>query len=115
MSFTSSTTLLMIVNGIGVPARLLPGYIADKCGQLNIQVPVAYCFALVAWCCNPWQIHPYNCIRRFNFLRYVDSLVDRTPLWLTKDFFELQNVDRKATRVPTPTRAGLGAPGCHLS
>lgn len=50
MNFKDSTNLLIIVNGIGIPARLLTGQIADKFGQLNTAVPLACCVAIVAWC-----------------------------------------------------------------
>ena len=49
LPFHDSTVLLIIINGIGVPARLAPAWIADKYGQLNTIVPVAWCVAIVAW------------------------------------------------------------------
>ena len=49
MPFSSSTILLILVNGVGVIARLLPGYFADRFGQLNTLAPLTYCFAIVAW------------------------------------------------------------------
>ena len=49
LSFEKATTLLIIINGIGVPARLVPGYVADKVGQLNLMVPISWCLTTVAW------------------------------------------------------------------
>lgn len=49
MPFKEATTLLIIINGIGIPARLAPGYIADKVGQLNLLVPISWCLVSVAW------------------------------------------------------------------
>ena len=49
LTFKSSTVLLIIVNGIGIPARLLTGQIADRIGVLNTILPLSYCVAIVAW------------------------------------------------------------------
>ncbi len=49
MPFEKATVLLIIINGIGVPARLAPGYVADKVGQLNLLVPISACLVVVAW------------------------------------------------------------------
>ena len=36
MSYADSTNLIIIFNAVGVPARLLTGFVADKfCGPLN--------------------------------------------------------------------------------
>lgn len=44
MSYTNSLNLVIIVNGIGIPARILPGYIADQyIGVLNT---MAICVSL---------------------------------------------------------------------
>jgi len=49
LSYTASTTLVMIINGVGVPARLIPPLFADKFGPLNILVPVLFCAMIVSW------------------------------------------------------------------
>ena len=49
LPFASATNLLIIINGIGVPARLIPAFIADKTGPLNSMVPISCCLVLVAW------------------------------------------------------------------
>lgn len=49
MPFTKATTLLIIVNGIGIPARLIPGLIADKFGTLNTITPLAWALCIVAF------------------------------------------------------------------
>ncbi|KAK5175732.1 uncharacterized protein LTR77_000871 [Saxophila tyrrhenica] len=49
LPFEKATVLLIIINGIGVPARVVPGYVADRVGQLNLLVPISWCLTLVAW------------------------------------------------------------------
>ena len=50
MSYTDSLNLVIIVNGVGLPARVLPGYIADRyIGVLNVQA-----LALVFNCIMLW-------------------------------------------------------------
>lgn len=50
MPFSSSTVLLIIVNAIGIPARLLTGQIADRLGPLNTSIPISCLVTVVAWC-----------------------------------------------------------------
>jgi len=49
MPFSSSTILVMIINGVGVPSRLIPPYFADKIGPVNILVPVLFGTAIAAY------------------------------------------------------------------
>ena len=49
LTFRDSTNLLIIVNGIGIPARLLPAFMGDKVGQLNLIPPMAAVLSVVAW------------------------------------------------------------------
>ena len=45
MSYTDSLNLVIIVNGVGLPARVLPGYIADRyIGVLNVQAAAGVVF-----------------------------------------------------------------------
>ena len=41
--------MLILINGIGIPARLVPGLIADRWGPLNTIVPISCSLVLVAW------------------------------------------------------------------
>jgi predicted MFS family arabinose efflux permease len=44
LSYTSSVTLVILLNGVGIPARLLPGFIADRwTGPLNIFLMITFC------------------------------------------------------------------------
>ena len=48
MSYTDSLNLVIIINGVGIPARVLPGYIADKyTGVLNIFIPIIIANAIL--------------------------------------------------------------------
>jgi hypothetical protein len=43
MSYTESLNLVIIINGVGIPTRILPGYIADHyTGALNIFIPLLF-------------------------------------------------------------------------
>ena len=50
LPFSSATNFLILVNGVGIPARLIPGLIADKFGALNTIVPINWSLIIVAWC-----------------------------------------------------------------
>ncbi|KAK5134536.1 hypothetical protein LTR08_006321 [Meristemomyces frigidus] len=49
LQYTSSTTLIIVINGVGVPARVIPPFFADKVGPLNMFVPAVFGLALVAY------------------------------------------------------------------
>lgn len=65
MTYTDSLNLLLVMNGLGIPGRLLPNHIADRIGALNVFVPAAavagicvLCWmavgstaGLYVWCC----------------------------------------------------------------
>ncbi|KAI6842740.1 MFS transporter, MCP family, solute carrier family 16, member 10 [Hortaea werneckii] len=50
LEFTASTVLVIVINGVGFPARVIPPYFADKVGQLNMLVPTLFCLMIVAYC-----------------------------------------------------------------
>ena len=39
----------MVINGVGIPARIIPPYFADKVGQLNMFVPSLAFLAIVGY------------------------------------------------------------------
>ncbi|KAK5710494.1 hypothetical protein LTR17_018850 [Elasticomyces elasticus] len=47
--FTASTSLVIIVNAVGVPSRVIPPYFADKVGQLNLIFPTMFCLTILAY------------------------------------------------------------------
>ena len=49
LQYTSSTILIIVINGVGVPARILPGFFADKVGQMNMFFPAVCCLTVVAY------------------------------------------------------------------
>ena len=50
-SEATSINLLMVLNGVGVPARLLPAYIAQKwTGPLNLMIPNVLLAAIILYC-----------------------------------------------------------------
>lgn len=49
LNYTSSTVLVIVINGVGVPARVIPPFFADKVGQLNMLVPIISCLVVVAY------------------------------------------------------------------
>ncbi|KAL1586262.1 hypothetical protein WHR41_05500 [Cladosporium halotolerans] len=49
LPYSASTTLVIIINGVGIPARIIPPFFADKFGPLNTVVPVLFCVAIVSY------------------------------------------------------------------
>ncbi|EGP91145.1 unnamed protein product [Zymoseptoria tritici ST99CH_3D1] len=47
LPFTSATTLTIVLNGVGLPFRIIPPLCADRFGQFNVVVPILACFAIV--------------------------------------------------------------------
>lgn len=41
MQYTDSLNLLLVINGVGIPGRLIPNYLADRVGVFNAFVPTA--------------------------------------------------------------------------
>lgn len=39
MPYTESATMVIILNGVGFPARIIPPFFADRYGPLNVLVP----------------------------------------------------------------------------
>ncbi|KXT05631.1 hypothetical protein AC578_5651 [Pseudocercospora eumusae] len=50
LPFTTATTLTTIINGVGMPARVIPPYFADRFGQLNVVTPILLALTVVAFC-----------------------------------------------------------------
>lgn len=50
MSYTDSLNLVMILNGVGLPARILPGYLADNhLGVLNTFIICLFANIVMLW------------------------------------------------------------------
>ncbi|KAF2103579.1 MFS transporter, MCP family, solute carrier family 16, member 10 [Rhizodiscina lignyota] len=49
LPYTTSTTLIIIVNGVGVPARLIPPLFANRYGLLNTFIPLLLSTALLTY------------------------------------------------------------------
>ena len=50
LPFSSATNFLIIINGVGIPARLVPGLIADKFGPLNTILPISWALIITTYC-----------------------------------------------------------------
>ncbi|OLN87648.1 Riboflavin transporter MCH5-like protein 6 [Colletotrichum chlorophyti] len=50
LSYNSSLNLLLVLNGVGVPGRLLPGYIADRFGSVNTLIPMSLAAGALMYC-----------------------------------------------------------------
>lgn len=50
LPFSSAATLIIIINGVGVPARILPAFLATAIGTLNTTAPLCLCIMTVTWC-----------------------------------------------------------------
>ena len=88
LPFSKSTSLLILLNGIGIPARLIPGLIADKFGQLNTIVPISWCLVLVAWnwipVSNVAGLYVWVCFYGIN-IAALQCLIPPTVASLTSD------------------------------
>ncbi|KAI2602928.1 MFS general substrate transporter [Hypoxylon fragiforme] len=51
LAYTDSLNMLLLLNGIGVLGRLLPNYLADRAGPLNLMIPTCLIcgVALLSW------------------------------------------------------------------
>ena len=48
LPYSTSVTILLVLNGVGLPGRLIPSYLADKyCGPLNVIIPCCFISSLV--------------------------------------------------------------------
>lgn len=52
MGYTESLNLLLVMNGVGAPGRLLPNSLADRFGTINVFVPVS---AITGICILCWM------------------------------------------------------------
>ncbi|KAK4149812.1 major facilitator superfamily domain-containing protein [Chaetomidium leptoderma] len=50
MGYTDSLNLLLVMNGAGIPGRLLPNHMADRFGTFNAFVPVAGIAGICVFC-----------------------------------------------------------------
>lgn len=49
MSYSDSAVLVILINGAGIPGRIIPPLLADRTGQLNITGPVVLAFAVCSF------------------------------------------------------------------
>ncbi|CAG9990986.1 unnamed protein product [Clonostachys byssicola] len=49
ISYTEATYLIMIINGTGIPARIIVGLLADRFGPFNTSIPTGLCLTAVAF------------------------------------------------------------------
>ncbi|KAK2045098.1 major facilitator superfamily transporter [Colletotrichum somersetense] len=50
LSYNSSLNLLLVLNGVGVVGRLLPGHIADLIGSINTLIPMSLASGILMYC-----------------------------------------------------------------
>ncbi|TEA12153.1 MFS transporter asaE [Colletotrichum sidae] len=50
LSYTSSLNLLLLLNGTGVPGRVLPNYFADRVGTVNMFIPMSFAAGVMMLC-----------------------------------------------------------------
>ncbi|KAI2627549.1 MFS general substrate transporter [Hypoxylon sp. NC1633] len=65
LSYADSLNLLLILNGVGLPGRLLPNHLADRTGPLNMMIPTSAACGVVmlAWMAvrTPAQLYGWTC------------------------------------------------------
>ncbi|KAK6845481.1 hypothetical protein PG995_015591 [Apiospora arundinis] len=50
LDYSKASILVIILNGAGMPFRVLPPLLADRIGPINVLIPVAFFWAIVTWC-----------------------------------------------------------------
>ncbi|KAH8891625.1 MFS general substrate transporter [Thozetella sp. PMI_491] len=50
LSYSSASILVILINGVGTIARVIPPMLADRFGPLNIILPITVATCLVTWC-----------------------------------------------------------------
>ncbi|CAJ2508971.1 Uu.00g139970.m01.CDS01 [Anthostomella pinea] len=50
LPYSTASILVIILNGAGLPFRVLPPLVADRVGPINVLLPVALIWVVVAWC-----------------------------------------------------------------
>ncbi|KAL2163840.1 hypothetical protein VTH06DRAFT_5899 [Thermothelomyces fergusii] len=50
LDYTSSLNLLLLMNGIGIPGRVIPNYVGDRVGTINVLVPAACLTGVCLFC-----------------------------------------------------------------
>ena len=50
LPYSTASTLIIILNGAGLPFRVIPPLVADRIGPINVLLPVAAFWGIVAWC-----------------------------------------------------------------
>ncbi|OCL12190.1 MFS transporter, MCP family, solute carrier family 16, member 10 [Glonium stellatum] len=97
LSYSTAVILLVILNGVGVPGRLLPGLLADRYfGVLNVFVPLLLLTTIITYCwlaiSSSTSLFIFSCFYGF-FSGAFQSLMPTTIASLTKD------LDRLGTRL----------------
>lgn len=57
VSKSSSDTLILVINAVGIPGRLIPNFIADKSGSLNLLLPFVFISAILVYVWIGVQTH----------------------------------------------------------
>ena len=50
LSYSAASILVIIINGAGMPFRVLVPLLADRYGPINLITPMSFGVAVVAWC-----------------------------------------------------------------
>jgi MFS family permease len=50
LEYTDSLNVLLVLNGVGIPGRLLPNHLADRLGALNAFVPAGAIASICLFC-----------------------------------------------------------------
>lgn len=50
MTYSSATILIMVINGVAIPFRIIIPVISDRIGPLNMTIPVVFIWTIVSFC-----------------------------------------------------------------
>lgn len=66
MSYSTALDLLLLMNGVGIVGRLLPSFLADKLGAVNMYLPMAVGSTILLYCWpavdNTAGLYAWSCI-----------------------------------------------------
>jgi MFS family permease len=91
-SFESSLNLLLIMNGVGLIGRLLPNFLADRFGAVNVFIPICGVASLLSFCWiaveTPAALYAWSVLYGI-FAGGIQSLFPAALSFLTTDLRKL--------------------------
>lgn len=92
LPYSDSLNLLLILNGVGIIGRILPNYIADRVGAVNVFIPTSAVSSILMFCFipikSPGGLYGWSIIYGI-FAAGIQSLFPAALSFLTTDLRKL--------------------------